>query len=90
MITNTILFVLISQDKVTKIKNKLVTESNLIRSNKVLRKLYTLKEKLCATKIYIYYVKFLKVYLPFSSIVKLIWDIIMVSNYSKGGYLFLI
>lgn len=39
---------------------------------------------------YFYYSRFLKVYLPFSSISKLIWNIIMLSNFSNGGSLFFI
>ena len=53
-------------------------------------KLNTIKTKIKKNKLYVYYIKFLKLYLPISSIAKLIWDIIMVANYSNGGYLFLI
>jgi len=58
--------------------------------NKLKNKVKIIKEKVKKNKLYICYIKFLKVYLPISSIAKLIWDIIMVANYSNGGYLFLI
>ena len=64
-------------------------DSNNIKIT-VKSKLNTIKTKIKKNKLYVYYIKFLKLYLPISSIAKLIWDIIMVANYSNGGYLFLI
>jgi len=49
-----------------------------------------LKLKVVKSKPYFYYSRFLKVYLPISSISKLIWNIIMLSNFSNGGSMFFI